>query len=257
MVNRTMGIRRKIMLGFILLAFLLFFSGMMSFFELKRLSNTTQNVIGDRLRNMELANVMLESIQDQNTALFQMMVTDDATYNSILTAGRNRFDQAFRDLTVIVGDIPVLDSVYATNLRYVNTVDTQMSQGKATEYDPVWFTDDYRPAYDGVSNAIKTFITSSQNMINVNAGRLESNAYRSIMPGIITLCIAILIIMMFFYFVDFYYIRPVIKITSALNNFLTYKVPFKITVAGRDEVLRLKEYIEKLIEQCKKSAKTE
>lgn len=94
-------------------------------------------------------------------------------------------------------------------------------------------------------------------MIAVNAGRLESNAYRSIMPGIITLGIAILIIMMFFYFVDFYYIRPVLKITSALNSFLTYKVPFKITVAGRDEVLKLKEYIEELIEQCKQPAKTE
>ena len=63
-----------------------------------------------------------------NTVLFQARTRGDVLYksdiepyNSILTAGRNRFDQAFRDLTVIVGDIPVLDSVYATNLRYVNT----------------------------------------------------------------------------------------------------------------------------------------
>ena len=38
-----------------------------------------------------------------------------------------------------------------------------------------------------------------------------------------------------------------LKITEGLHNYLNSKIPFKITMEGRDEVHKLKEYIEALI----------
>lgn len=42
-----------------------------------------------------------------------------------------------------------------------------------------------------------------------------------------------------------------LKITDALKNYLNSKIPFKVNVEGRDEMFRLKESIEKLIDQQK------
>ena len=67
----------------------------------------------------------------------------------------------------------------------------------------------------------------------------------------ITLLIGILIVVVFFYFINLYYISPVLKITDALKNYLNSKIPFKVNVEGRDEMFRLKESIEKLIDQQK------
>ena len=87
-----MGIRQKIRLGFFALGLLLFFSGLMSYFELNKLSNSTRNMLDASLKNMELSKEMLDAVQDQNTALLQIMVTGSAEYDSLLFAGRAKFD---------------------------------------------------------------------------------------------------------------------------------------------------------------------
>mgnify|MGYP000323821131 FL=1 len=94
-------------------------------------------------------------------------------------------------------------------------------------------------------------MVSSQRIMDVKAQRLEDNAYRATMPGFIALLIGILIVVVFFYFINLYYISPVLKITDALKNYLNSKIPFKVNVEGRDEMFRLKESIEKLIDQQK------
>ena len=76
------------------------------------------------------------------------------------------------------------------------------------------------------------------------------------MPGILTLVVALAILVMFLFFIDTYYTRPVVKIEKGLQNYLKHNVPFKVTVEGRDEVTKLKEYIETLIAALK-SKKTE
>ena len=48
-----MGIRQKIRLGFFALGLLLFFSGLMSYFELNKLSNSTRNMLDASLKNMD------------------------------------------------------------------------------------------------------------------------------------------------------------------------------------------------------------
>ena len=47
--------------------------------------------------------------------------------------------------------------------------------------------------------------------------------------------------------IDRYYVTPVLKITEGLRNYLNSKIPFKVTMEGRDEVYKLKEYIETMI----------
>ena len=72
---KNMGIREKIRLGFLALGLLLFFSGLISFFELSKLSRSTQSMLGASLKNMELSKTMLDAVQDQNTALLQIIVS--------------------------------------------------------------------------------------------------------------------------------------------------------------------------------------
>ncbi|MFQ8806817.1 MAG: hypothetical protein ACLR8Y_19305 [Alistipes indistinctus] len=60
----------------------------MSYFELNKLSNSTRNMLDASLKNMELSKEMLDAVQDQNTALLQIMVTGSARYDSLLFAGR-------------------------------------------------------------------------------------------------------------------------------------------------------------------------
>lgn len=244
----VMGIRQKVMLGFVLLALLLCFSGMMSYFELNKLSSSTQSMLDASLRNMELSKEMLDAVQDQNTALLQLIVTNIPGADSVLIQSRRDFDEAISKAHVSIRDLPALDSIYVANMRYNELINLQFANTESTKEEQLaWVVDTYKSAYYQLTAAIKEFMISSQSMMDIKARQLESNAYRAIMPGIIALAIAVLIIGLFFYLIDIYYISPVLKITSALHNYLNARVPFKIEFEGKDELHSLKEYIETLI----------
>lgn len=245
-----MGLKNKIRLGFLSLALLLFFSGIISFFELSRLSNSTHSMLGASFRNMELSKTMLDAVQDQNTALLQMIVSGSRNSDSMLIAGRQKFDSSMREANVLIRDLQGFDSIYAANISYNRIVDSYLSDS-LHKNSVGWYVNIYETSYADLTTSIKNFMVSSQRIMDVKAQRLEDNAYRATMPGFIALLIGILIVVVFFYFINLYYISPVLKITDALKNYLNSKIPFKVNVEGRDEMFRLKESIEKLIDQQK------
>ena len=244
---KNMGIREKIRLGFLALGLLLFFSGLISFFELSKLSRSTQSMLGASLKNMELSKTMLDAVQDQNTALLQIIVSgrSDRESDSLLHAGREKFEAAISDAKISIRDLQGFDSVYAANISYNETVGAYLRDSLRKE-NVDWFVDIYKTSYSDLTSSIKNFMVSSQNMMDAKARRLEDNAYRATMPGFIALVIAIVIVLIFYYF-----ITPVLKIDSALKAYLDSKMPFKVTIEGKDEVYRLKERIESLIDQSK------
>lgn len=244
----NMGIKQKIRLGFFALGLLLFFSGLMSYFELNKLSHSTRDMLDASLKNMELSKEMLDAVQDQNTALLQMLVAGDSRYDSLLFIGRARFDAAIGKAKVSIRDLRGLDSIYAANVQYTTVINTFFAdQSKKDRDDLQWFVDVYKSSYYNLTASIKNFMISSQSVMDTKTAQLESNAYRATMPGIIALAIAIIIIVMFSYLIDLYYVTPVLKITEGLRNYLNSKIPFKVTMEGRDEVYKLKEYIETMI----------
>ena len=245
-----MGLKNKIRLGFLSLALLLFFSGIISYFELSRLSHSTHSMLGARFRNMELSKTMLDAVQDQNTALLQMIVSGSRNSDSMLIVGRQKFDSSMREANVLIRDLQGFDSIYAANVAYNRIVDAYLSDS-LHKNSVGWYVNIYETSYADLTTSIKNFMVSSQRIMDVKAQRLEDNAYRATMPGFIALLIGILIVVVFFYFINLYYISPVLKITDALKNYLNSKIPFKVNVEGRDEMFRLKESIEKLIDQQK------
>ena len=63
------GIRKRVTVGFLSIVCLLFFSGMLSFFELNHLSRATDEILKANQRNIELAKEMLDAAHEQNMAL--------------------------------------------------------------------------------------------------------------------------------------------------------------------------------------------
>lgn len=238
------------MLGFSSLAVLLLISGIISYFELKSLSHTTKSVLEVSVKNMELSKSMLDAVQDQNTALLQAIVTGTSNSDSLLQIGRTRFDDALGRANVMIHDLPGLDSIYTAYMRYTIIVNQHIND-KGTQENITWFVDTYKTSYTELTSSIKNFMISTQNLMDSRTQQLENNAYRAIMPSIIALAIAIIIILIFFYFMDIYYIKPVLRITKGLHMYINSKVPFKVEMVGRDEVYKLKEYIETLITQLK------
>ncbi len=90
-----------------------------------------------------------------------------------------------------------------------------------------------------------------------NALRVEESRYRSVVPGIIAILAGLVLILLFSYFINYFFVNPLVKITQAVNNTVEFGSPFKVNVDSNDEIGELKEAISRLALQAKKSAKVE
>lgn len=243
------GIRKKIALGFTILALLLFFAALVSAFELHRLSAATQQVLEATSRYTRLSHEMLDAAQEQNATLLKMVILGQRDLDSTFLANRAKFERALGEATVTVRDRAELDALYVAYMTYNQHVVTFAASGNPEPLD--WFMSVYRTSYSDLTHAVKNYMTSSQNMLEAQAAQLRNTAYRAITPGIITLGVTILLVLVFFSLIDLYYIRPVLRINDGLRNYLANKIPFEPKIEGRDEVHQLREAIDSLIQMLK------
>lgn len=241
----TMGIRKKISLGFFCLAIMLLFSGMISMFELNRMTHSTSSMLENSSHSMELGKVMLDAAQDQNTSLLQMIVLEQESYDSTFIAAQRLFEFSFAEAIEEAANPAELNEIRTAKEQYYSLVDSYMEHKEDVKIE--WFVDVYRTTYFNLTAAIKQYMIASQQNLMEKASHLKSNAYRAITPGIITLLVAIIMIVMFSYLIDTYYTRPILSINKGLRNFINNKMPFTVKMEGRDDIFRLKENIEELI----------
>lgn len=239
------GIRKKINFGFLLLIILLLFSGSVSMIELNRLTKRNQALFETSYYNIELSKRMLDAVEHQNSALLQMIVLQQSEYDKDYINGGREFDDALKEAAGIEEIPTALDSIVVARDRYQSLVHNFFDEHYDTDVE--WFLSMYKTTYNSLTTAIKEYMTNSQYSLVSRATQLENNAYRAIMPGIISLVAAIVIVLMFMFLIELYYTRPILKIQRGLQDYLRHNIPFNVTVEGHDELYKLKENIEALI----------
>lgn len=244
-----MGIRKKISFGFLALALLLLFSGLVSLFELNKMGRDTQNILELSSQNMELSKRMLDAIQDQSSSLLQTIVLHQTSYDSLFLKAQAEFNMAFIEIESITENPNELDSIYAAKNRYFHLVGEYFDENIYTDIQ--WFTKMYRSSYSDLSNAIKDYMMTSQHSLQYRAEELKSSAYRATAPGVISLAVAIIIVLLFAFFIDTYFTKPILGIKKGLDNYLDRNIPFNVKMEGDDEIFDLKERITDLINRVK------
>jgi predicted PurR-regulated permease PerM len=116
----------------------------------------------------------------------------------------------------------------------------------------MWYTRQYESDYVELHNAVKNYITSMQGTLAPRTELLKKNAYRAVMPVLITLIVTILIVLMLFYFVNCYGVQPITELNKRLDDYLRYKLPFAAKGEFVDELASIKEQIEVLITRNKR-----
>ena len=246
-----MGIKNKIRLGFITIGILLFPSGIISSLELTRFNRATHNLLSKSQGSIEMSKQMLDAVQEQNTALL-LWITDSAhhpLYDSLSAKGNQDFDRAFQTAQASTLNEPeqlaTIDRAFKNYMQVVSQVtdSTQLS----------WFTDVYKTSYYNLTHTIKEFmVLIQQRTINYTA-QLERNAYRASMVEIIALGAGILLIMVFYFMLNNYFVGPILQITKSLKGYVNNRIPFEVSVRTRDEINTLKEYVATLVAANKKS----
>lgn len=269
------GISKRVAIGFMSIVALLFISGMISLFELSHLSNDTENILSTGKRNMELAKDMLNAAHDNSRAIINIAIFNDHSYDSLcrqtlrnmegcIASARNESFNAecLDSLAMGVSELRALSDEYLEQTA-ADTASQHAAKAVVDDFDltegsvtgKIWYETKYQTAYTRLLEQIKHFMTLTHSSLAPRAAQLNKNAYRSVTPIFISLIVMIAIVLMFFYFVNIYCVKPIVRINKALGDYLTFKLPFRVKAELLDELKELDDNIETLINISKQNKK--
>jgi len=198
------GLRKRVMVGFLSIVCLLFFSGMVSFVELSHLSRDTGEILKANMRNIELAKEMLDAAHEQNVALIRLSVFGDRSCDSLCRRSLERLEN-----TLLVAQDEALEKSFLDSLAFATTelrllTDNYLAFGTAAPEVPgpvlpdsvgvKWYNDEYVALYGRLTSAIKNYMTSTQSSLAPRAEQMKKNAYRAVTPVLISLAVMIAIV---------------------------------------------------------------
>ncbi len=271
------GIRKRVLVSFLSVVALLFFAGLVSLFELRRVSSDTEEILRASERNLELAKDMLDAAALQNKAIVHSIVFKQHDYDTVLRISIARMAQTMEVVREEALDQTYLDSlssavtaVQRLTQEYIRMESNRQSSRtmhltlppKADSTHRVipmnfdgarWYAETYSKAYDKLTGSIKDYMISTQSSLAPQTEQLKRNAYRSVTPVLISLMVMIAIVMMLYYFISTYLTRPLLMMNKALGDYLRFGLPFKVKAECRDEAAELKERIGEVIQSAKKA----
>ena len=263
------GIRKRITIGFLSIIVLLFFSGLVSLFELSHMSTDIDLILASNRKSIAISEGMLNAIRASDRAVISYAVLRDTSY---VDSCRSRFidfsitiEQA--RLQTSNSAASLFDSLDASAGR-LNGVFEQLRKSRNVEnslradslwsgnisFDGTeWYDKEYMPVYDMASDQIIRLLSHAQNSLTPRAERLSRNAYRAVTPVFISLVVMIVILLMFYYFIMIYSVNPIVEMNKSLGDWIRYKLPFTIKAECRDELEELKTKIESVTSNAKLS----
>lgn len=245
-------IRKKISVGFLALSLVLFCAVIINVFELNRMSRNTQELVAESAESAEFATRMLDALQKQNRAVLNTVILNNESVDAEYHNGVYEFNAAIMEAMELNPDSPALQSIYEANINYHQITDNHAYSTTDESIDRAWFMESYVESYYELDSAIKSYITSPKSSVAVRMYNLESNVYKTITPSVLTLLVAVTILIMFHFFIDTYYTKPLRNISRGLDGYIKAKVPYQVKIEEKSELSSLNDNIKELIGLSKK-----
>ena len=261
------GIRKRVSIGFLSIVVLLFFSGLVSLFELNHMSADIDIILSTNRKSIEISEGMLDAVRANDRAVMRYAVMRDTSYldscrmrfmdlsNKIAQARQETSNSAASLFDLLDESVGQLNGVFV-QLKQSNAVENSMLPdsmrvGQQPYDGDVWYDEVYMPVYNKTCSQITQLLTHSQSYLTPRAERLSRNAYRAVTPVFISLVVMIVILLMFYYFIMIYTVKPIVEINKSLGDWIRYKLPVIIKAECRDELEELKSKIESVTSNAK------
>ena len=251
----AMGIRTKMMLGFIILASMLFISGAISVFELTKLGKSIKGLIHDNYKSIDYSRSMLDALDEQENALLFKISGDSIHSRQQFSKAdkilRTNLDSASNNLN-LVSEHQQVDSVRVSYEKFYACAAANFNDVNFSINSYISVTN---PLLIEVNEHVKNLITINQQDLSKSAAFLETSAQRASLPGLIVIITSLIFTLIFTYLVHHYFVSPILRLTKGINDFIKFRKPFEVPLETKDEFFKLKESIVNLISLTKTSGR--
>ena len=253
-----MGIRKKILFGFLVIGIVLLLSGVIAIYEFVRMRNTVHTLVADNIKSINTSNLLLEITDEYNFSLLRSMGEPESADIPDInqdTRFRDYLENAMAKYTD-VAEQNMADSVVYAYTAYIHVMKEAPMIWRGNYQDRrSWYFDRMYPVYMKLRGYIQKLILLSQKALTENSYNLSDSFYRSLMPCVVAVGVGIVLVILFVYFINFYFINPILLITRGISNYMMYRKSYNVTFENTDELQELNQSVAELVDINKKLEK--
>ncbi len=252
---KTPGIKKKVLLGCIVLAIILFFSSLISIFEFSRMNRYVSAVIADNIRSINAARELLSVSEQYNVSLMNGLVLEDGAEapEAFPMAPEEELVSSFENLSkrfVTPEERAAADSVLYAYAAYMQVVseaqDVWMQDFDVRQH---WFFNRLQPVYVKFRGYMMQLTSVCQDALIASSQDVREGTYRSLMPGLVSVLLGMLMVLLFNYFLNYYLIDPLLKVTNGIKGYRYYGRGYAVKLENDDELEELNTAVGDLIDQ--------
>jgi methyl-accepting chemotaxis protein len=249
-----MKLRMKIMSGFLILVIMLAVAGFFSIYELLSISSSVQSLLDENYKSIVAVKKMIEALEREDSGLLlflsgeriegrQMIEKADTVFLSALQTAKNS--------CTLLNEQNIVEDI---GLKYETYKDLWADSiaGGHGNYDRNWYFEHSHAAFQAVKTSADNLMALNETTIYQTASNLKNRMHRIIMPGIIAIVSALVFALLFNYFINRYFVNPIISITNEVQKILRTGNPSSIEIETDDELKKLASAINDLSSQVRK-----
>ncbi|MDP3436960.1 MAG: hypothetical protein Q8S04_06935 [Bacteroidales bacterium] len=250
-----MGIRKKISLGFVVIGFILLFSSVIAVFEFNRMRNSVTVLMKSNINSINTSRMLMELTDEYNFILMSRVIVD-STFGAADVLYDDRFDNYIYNIKSNFSsqtEIETADSLalaYSQYLSVISKARNIMAEDINTRKE--WYKNELEPVYNKLRKYKKELGILTQSALSQNTNELQEGYYRSIMPGIIAVSAGIVLVLLFNYFINLYFISPILLISKGIKNYKEFRKSYNVHFDNDDEIQDINCEVRSIIDENKK-----
>ena len=240
--------RMKLTLSLSAIAVTLLVSSVISIMEYYRMSNYVSDLIADNIRSVNVAQKLSEVTNKYNLDLLTLI--GDNSVNTLPDFHQKEFMghcDSLRNSLTSDKMVPLTDSVVYAYSAYMLTSlelnDVMLSDFIDTR---AWYFDRLQPKFRRLDHYIDVLNEAIYDDLKKNSLTFQRGFYRSIIPGAVAVGVGLLLVLMLLFFLLVFYVNPIYRMLSGLNNYRSYNKKYSYSFEGDDQLVELNDGITEL-----------
>lgn len=240
--------RMKLTLSLSAIAVTLLVSSVISIMEYYRMSNYVSDLIADNIRSVNVAQKLSEVTNKYNLDLLALI--GDNSVNTLPDFHQKEFMghcDSLRNSLTSDKMVPLTDSVVYAYSAYMLTSlelnDVMLSDFIDTS---AWYFDRLQPKFRRLNHYIDVLNEAIYDDLKKNSLTFQRGFYRSIIPGAVAVGVGLLLVLMLLFFLLVFYVNPIYRMLSGLNNYRSYNKKYSYSFEGDDQLAELNDGITEL-----------
>lgn len=249
-----MRLRYKILSGFILILAMLIVAGSFSIIEFSKIGKSVEDLLEDNYRSIEASKMMLEALEREDSGVLLLLHGKWKEGREIVNYGDSLFNKSFRIVKNNITETNEENYIedIARKYRKYKQIWVRPIVGTYKEENLDWYYNESHEIFMNVKTSVQKLMDLNQESMYEEASNLREKAKRAIMPGIIAILSAFIFMFLFNFFISYYFITPLENLTEELENFYAGKQGLKTKIESKDELGRLKDAINQVIQKIKR-----